>query len=101
MGIYEREQFAPPLEASFQNDGANLKVKYAPSASCECPTFELPCEAAAGESFAQGGDHPSPPSLTPHFPQSPIQRRQGSSPAPAVVSSRGRSRPLLPLRGPQ
>ena len=79
--------------------------------SCECPTFELPCEAAAGESFAQGGDHPSPPSLTPHFPQSPIQRRQGSSPAPAVVSSRGpapavvssrgRSRPLPPLRGPQ
>jgi hypothetical protein len=69
--------------------------------SCECPTFELPCEAAAGESFAQGGDHPSPPSLTPHFPQSPIQRHQGSSPAPAVVSSRGRSRPLPPLRGPQ
>ena len=42
-------------------------VKYAPSASCECPTSELPGEAAAGEEFAQGGDHPSPPSLTPHF----------------------------------
>jgi len=26
-----------------------------------------PGEAAAGEEFAQGGDHPSPPSLTPHF----------------------------------
>ena len=38
---------------------------------------------------------------TPHFPQSPIQRRQDSSPAPAVVSSRGRSRQLPPLRGPQ
>ena len=69
--------------------------------SCESPTSELPGEAAAGEEFAQGGDHPSPPSLTPHFPQSPIQRRQGSSPAPAVVSSRRRLRPLPPLRGPQ
>ena len=69
--------------------------------SCESPTSELPGEAAAGEEFAQGGDHPSPPSLTPHFSQSPNQRRQGSSPAPAVVSSRGRSRPLPPLRGPQ
>ena len=26
MGIYEREQFAPPSEVSFQNDDANLKV---------------------------------------------------------------------------
>lgn len=69
--------------------------------SCEYPTFELPVEAAAGEEFAQGGDHPSPLSPTPHFSQSPNQRRQGSSPAPAVVSSRGRSRPLPPPCGPQ
>jgi len=59
---------------------------YAPSVSCESPTSELPGEAAAGEEFAQGGDHPSPPSLTPHFPRSSIQRRQDASPAPAVVS---------------
>jgi hypothetical protein len=26
MGIYEREQFAPPLYMFYQNDGANLKV---------------------------------------------------------------------------
>ena len=53
--------------------------------SCECPTSELPGEAAAGKEFAQGGDHPSPPSLTPHFPGASIHRHQFSRPAPAVV----------------
>ena len=60
-------------------------VKYAPSVSCESPTSELPGEAAAGKEFAQGGDHPSPPSLTPHFPGASIHRHQFSRPAPAVV----------------
>ena len=57
-----------------------------PSASCECPTFEFPGESAAGE---------QPPSRTSglqarrgaaHFPGAPLQRHQGASPAPAVVS---------------
>lgn len=58
---------------------------YAPSASCERPTSELPGEAATGEEFAQGGDNPSPPSLTPHFPGASNHRHQFTSPAPAVV----------------
>ena len=70
---------------SFQNDGANLKVKYAPSVSCECPASELPGEAAAGEEFAQGGDHPSPPSLTPHFAR--LRRNVSALPAPLQLSS--------------
>ena len=60
-------------------------VKYAPSVSCECPTSELPCEAAAGEEFAQGGDHPSPPSLTPHFAR--LRRTVCALPAPLPQSS--------------
>ena len=53
------------MEVSFQNDGANLKVKYAPSVSCEPSTTELPGEAAAGE---------RPPSRT-----SGLQARQGAA----------------------
>ena len=35
-------------------------VKYAPSVSCECPTSELPGEAAAGEGLAAVvGLHPA------------------------------------------
>ena len=53
--------------------------------SCERPTSELPGEAAAGEEFAQGGDHPSPPSLTPHFAR--LRRTVCALPAPLPQSS--------------
>lgn len=60
-------------------------VKFAPSASCEGCTPDLPGEAAAGEEFAQGGDYPSPPSLTPHFALS--LSNVSVSPAPLPQSS--------------
>lgn len=53
--------------------------------SCKRFPSELPGEAAAGKEFAQGGDHPSPPSLTPRFPGASFQRHQDANPAPAVV----------------
>ena len=53
MGIYEREQFAPPLEASFQNDGANLKVSRPATETDQprpFPTYgRTPAPPAAGE----------------------------------------------------
>ena len=52
---------------SFQNDGANLKVKMAPSVRCEGFPSELPGEAAEDRQPAQGGDHPSPQSRAAHF----------------------------------
>ena len=45
-----------------------------------------PSESAAGKGFAQGGDHPSPTSLTPHFPGALNHRHQVAIPAPVVVS---------------
>ena len=44
-----------------------------------------PSEAAAGKEFAQGGDHPSPPSLTPHFAR--LRRTVSAVPAPLQLSS--------------
>ena len=53
--------------------------------SCELPTSKLPGESAAGKKFAQGGDHPSPPSLTPHFAR--LRRNVSALPAPLQLSS--------------
>ena len=53
--------------------------------SCERTTSDLPGEAAAGKEFAQGGDHPSPPSLTPHFAH--LRRTVSARPAPLQLSS--------------
>ena len=56
-----------------------------PAVPHEHPTFELPGESAAGKEFAQGGDHPSPPSLTPHFAH--LRRNVSAMPAPLQLSS--------------
>ena len=53
--------------------------------SCERPTSKLPGESAAGKEFAQGGDHPSPPSLTPHFAR--LRRTVSDMTAPLQLSS--------------
>ena len=53
--------------------------------SCERPASKLPVESAAGKEFAQGGDHPSPPSLTPHFAR--LRRNVSALPAPLQLSS--------------
>ena len=53
--------------------------------SCERPTSKLPGESAAGKEFAQGGDHPSPPSLTPHFAR--LRRNVSALPPPLQLSS--------------
>ena len=44
-----------------------------------------PSEAAAGKEFAQGGDHPSPPSLTPHFAR--LRRTVSAVQSPLQLSS--------------
>lgn len=53
--------------------------------SCGRPASKLPGESAAGKEFAQGGDHPSPPSLTPHFAR--LRRNVSALPPPLQLSS--------------
>ena len=72
-----------------------------PSVRCGGPTFESPGRGGVGQAAPLKDLRPPGPSGGCALCAPSYQQHQDSSPAPAVVSSRKRLRPLPPLRGPQ